>query len=110
MIRAANTGVTCFVNGFGRVTQVLQDDAGNTFTEGVLIGEINVPQDRQLTFYARHGELFAKICAGMTAIAIVVVLGLGQLGRGGSSEPPGFRARNARAAGDGVNRPYLPSR
>ena len=72
MVRAANTGVTCFVNEFGRVTQVLQDDTGNTFTEGVLSGEVNVPQDRQLTFYARHGELFAKLCACVTLIAIVV--------------------------------------
>jgi apolipoprotein N-acyltransferase len=73
MVRAANTGVTCFVNEFGRVTQILQDDTGNTFNEGVLIGEISVPQDRRLTFYARHGELFAKFCASMTAVAILVI-------------------------------------
>ena len=73
MIRAANTGVTCFVNAFGRVTQVLQDDTGNTFTEGVLVGDISVPQDRQLTFYARHGELFAQLCAAVTAIAVIFI-------------------------------------
>jgi apolipoprotein N-acyltransferase len=74
MVRAANTGVTCFVNEFGRVIQILQDDTGNTFNEGVLTGEINVPQDRHLTFYARHGELFAKLCAGITTIAILVLM------------------------------------
>ena len=36
MIRAANTGVTCFINQFGRVTQELRDETGSTFTEGVL--------------------------------------------------------------------------
>jgi apolipoprotein N-acyltransferase len=72
MVRAANTGVTCFVNEFGRITQVLQDDRGSTFTEGVLTGEINVPTEHELTFYTRHGELFAKVCAAFTAIAIVV--------------------------------------
>ena len=72
MVRAANTGVTCFVNEFGRVTQALQDDTGSTFTQGVLTGEINVPIGRELTFYARHGELFAKICAGMTVLVIIV--------------------------------------
>ncbi|HET9418712.1 MAG TPA: apolipoprotein N-acyltransferase [Chthoniobacterales bacterium] len=80
MLRAANTGVTCFINEFGRITQVLRDENGGTFTEGVLTGEVNVPQEpalsdsrtgRQLTFYTRHGELFAKICAGVTAIAVV---------------------------------------
>lgn len=73
MVRAANTGVTCFVNEFGRVTQLLQDEKGSTFIEGVLSGEINVPIERQVTFYARHGELFAKLCACVTLIAIVVM-------------------------------------
>ena len=72
MVRAANTGVTCFVNEFGRVTQMLRDDTGNTFTEGVLTGEITAPQNNELTFYTRHGEWFAECCAGITAIAIVV--------------------------------------
>jgi apolipoprotein N-acyltransferase len=74
MVRAANTGVTCFVNEFGHVTEILQDDAGNTFTEGVLTGEVNVPQHQQFTFYVRHGELFAEVCA---AVALVVILVIG---------------------------------
>jgi apolipoprotein N-acyltransferase len=72
MVRAANTGVTCFVNEFGRVTQKLQDDTGSTFTEGVLTGDVKVPTEHELTFYTRHGELFAKVCAILTTIAIVV--------------------------------------
>ncbi len=74
MVRAANTGVTCFVNEFGRVTQKLQDDTGSTFTEGVLTGEIKVPTEHELTFYTRHGELFAKVCAAVTTMAILVGL------------------------------------
>jgi apolipoprotein N-acyltransferase len=74
MARAANTGVTCFVNEFGRVTQILQDETGGTFTEGVLTGEIKVPTDGELTFYARHGELFAKVCAGVTITTIIVMI------------------------------------
>jgi apolipoprotein N-acyltransferase len=72
MVRGANTGVTCFVNEFGRVTQKLQDDTGSTFTEGVLTGEVKVPTEHELTFYTRHGELFAKLCAILTTVAIVV--------------------------------------
>jgi apolipoprotein N-acyltransferase len=75
MVRAANTGVTCFVNEFGRVTQLLQDETGSTFTEGVLTGEIGVPTERELTFYTRHGELFAKMCTGVTLVTLVIVLG-----------------------------------
>jgi len=76
MIRAANTGVTCFVNQFGRVTQMLRDETGSTFTEGVLAGEIKVPTEQELTFYVRHGELFAKACAAITLVSILVVFGV----------------------------------
>jgi apolipoprotein N-acyltransferase len=72
MVRAANTGVTCFVNELGRITQTLQDEKGNTFAEGVLTGEIKVPAERELTFYTRHGDLFAKLCTGITLIAIII--------------------------------------
>jgi apolipoprotein N-acyltransferase len=72
MIRAANTGVTCFVNQFGRVTQELQDGKGSTFAEGVLTGEVMVPTEYELTFYSRHGELFAKACLAIALIAIVL--------------------------------------
>jgi apolipoprotein N-acyltransferase len=72
MLRAANTGVTCFINQFGRVTQELRDETGSTFTEGVLTGEINVPTEHLLTFYVRYGELFAKACAAVTLLAVIV--------------------------------------
>ncbi|MFN2540592.1 MAG: apolipoprotein N-acyltransferase [Chthoniobacterales bacterium] len=74
MARAANTGITCFISEFGRITQILRDESGSSFTEGVLTGDINVPQDRQLTFYTRHGELFSKFCAGVTGLTIVVLV------------------------------------
>ena len=75
MVRAANTGVTCFINEFGRVTEILRDDAGSTFTEGVLTSETSVPARDNLTFYTRHGEVFAQTCA-VISILIVSVLGL----------------------------------
>ncbi|HEU0209173.1 MAG TPA: apolipoprotein N-acyltransferase, partial [Candidatus Udaeobacter sp.] len=70
MIRAANTGVTCFINQFGRVTQELEN--GSTFAEGVLTGEVIVPAEQELTFYVRHGELFAEICAAVALIAVIL--------------------------------------
>ena len=73
MIRAANTGVTCFVNQFGRITQMLTDETGSTFTEGVLASESKVPTEHELTFYARHGELFAKACAVITLLAVAAI-------------------------------------
>ena len=73
MVRAANTGVTCFINEFGRVTKVLKDEQGSTFTEGALSGTINVPLNGDLTFYVRHGELFSEICAGITVLTLLAL-------------------------------------
>jgi apolipoprotein N-acyltransferase len=74
LVRAANTGVTCFVNEFGRVTQDLVNANGSTFTEGVLTGTVQVPTARTLTFYVRHGELFAELCGCVTLIFLIVRL------------------------------------
>jgi apolipoprotein N-acyltransferase len=74
MARAANTGVTCFVNRFGRVTQTLLDSKGSQFTEGVLTGTLEIPKSGQLTFYVRHGELFAEICGGVALLFLLTQL------------------------------------
>ena len=77
MVRAANTGVTCFVSEFGRVTQILRDDQGSIFEEGTLIGDVNIATEPRLTFYTQHGELFAKLCtifAGTILLAKIVFL------------------------------------
>jgi apolipoprotein N-acyltransferase len=74
MVRAANTGVTCFINEFGQITQKLQDEKGGTFGEGVLVGQVPVPTDASLTFYARRGEFFSEICAGITLAAILALV------------------------------------
>jgi len=78
MVRAANTGVTCFINQFGRVTQVLRDETGDTFGEGVLSGQIRIPVEHELTFYTRHGEWFAKACAMISVIAVAAAMALGK--------------------------------
>jgi apolipoprotein N-acyltransferase len=99
MVRAANTGVSCFVNQFGRITQALKDEKGSTFAEGVLTGEIKVPTEHDMTFYVRHGELFAKACGVVTLLAIIITATFRRTGRGGSPEPPSSDA-NTPGAGD----------
>jgi apolipoprotein N-acyltransferase len=75
MVRAANTGVTCFINQFGHITQTLLDEKRSQFTEGVLTGEVEVPIAGEHTFYVRHGEVFAEACLGITGV-VLIVLGL----------------------------------
>jgi len=74
LVRAANTGVTCFVNEFGRATQVLVDSKGSSFTEGVLTGTVEIPKSREFTFYTRHGDVFAKLCGCVVMVFLVVRL------------------------------------
>ncbi len=73
MVRAANTGVTCFVNEFGRVTQVLLDDTGSQFTEGILSGDVRVPTNYKPTFYVQHGELFERVCGGVGVLTLLAL-------------------------------------
>ena len=90
MVRAANTGVTCFVNEFGRVTQTLVDETGSQFTDGVITGDVMIPTQGTLTFYAQHGELFAQCCACIALVAIALrLLWAVRRGRGGSPDRPG---------------------
>ena len=60
MVRATNTGVTCFIDTLGTVTGKLADpETGSCFIEGCLPGEVRVPRSGELTLYARHGDWFA---------------------------------------------------
>lgn len=69
MVRAANTGVTCFIDCLGRIYRQLEGDDGNTFVAGVLMGEIAVPTFPAKTFHTRHGEVFAYICLAVSGLA-----------------------------------------
>jgi hypothetical protein len=40
----------------------------------VLTGTVAVPTSGELTFYTRHGELFAQICTGIAALFVLVRL------------------------------------
>ena len=69
MVRVANTGITCVIDRFGRITNRLQDDQGSTFIEGVLIAQVDVPTDPRRTFYTRYGEVFSLGCLAAGVIA-----------------------------------------
>jgi apolipoprotein N-acyltransferase len=70
MVRAANTGVTCFINEFGNVTQMLVDENGSTFTEGTLTGQVAIVANPEPTFYVRHGELVEYACVGVSLLTL----------------------------------------
>ncbi|HEY5704801.1 MAG TPA: apolipoprotein N-acyltransferase [Terrimicrobiaceae bacterium] len=74
MVRAANTGVSCVIDRFGRIVSRLQDGKGNTFIEGVLFAQLEVPKDPKKTFYTRNGEVFSLVCLATSAAACALHL------------------------------------
>ena len=75
MVRAANTGVTCVIDRFGRIVNQLQNDRGDTFIEGVLFAQLDVPTNPERTFYTRYGEVFSLGCLVVAAIASIIHIG-----------------------------------
>ena len=67
--RAANTGISCFIDAYGRITGMVKDSTDKpTYVEGYLTMPIRPSKDR--TFYTRHGDVFA----GLNAIIAIVFL------------------------------------
>lgn len=63
LVRSANTGISGFVDAYGRILE--QSDI---FVEAVLVHTLSAR--RTTTFYTRYGDLFARVCAGLTALWI----------------------------------------
>lgn len=72
MVRCANNGVTAFIDHLGRVRQTLKDADGDSFGEGVLYAEIEVPTAPPATFYTRRGDLFSQVCLAIAFAALGV--------------------------------------
>jgi apolipoprotein N-acyltransferase len=68
IVRAANTGISAFIDPFGRITERLQSaDLRELFVEGVLTSEVPLAEGQ--TWYTRHGDMFAFLqilwCVGL---------------------------------------------
>ncbi len=82
MIRAANTGVSCFIDELGSLydreskqafeRKIVDDVSGSTFVTGCLPGVVRMQKDSPLTIYARFGDWFS-ISLGGFALAVVLL-------------------------------------
>ena len=72
LTRAANTGISCFIDPFGRMTGRVQNDNNDIFVEGYLTQEIVLSQEK--TFYTMHGDIFVYVCLILTAVIIALSL------------------------------------
>jgi apolipoprotein N-acyltransferase len=83
--RAANTGISCFIDPNGRITgRVQNSQKKDTFISGWLTGEIS-PSNHK-TFYTRHGDIFAFSCILLSLLAIVASWVLNRLQRKNNNE------------------------
>jgi apolipoprotein N-acyltransferase len=71
--RAANTGVSAFIDPFGRITQRVRGaDKKDLFVEGALVGDVAISRER--TFYTRYGDVFAFSQIGVCALTLAYAL------------------------------------
>ena len=71
VVRAANTGFSCFIDHRGVITESVSDYAGEEiFIDGFIVGEIRPTFSK--TFYTKFGDVFAVICSALALIGFFV--------------------------------------
>lgn len=71
MIRAANTGVSGFIDDRGRVNNYLHDpESGSTYIRGSLPGTLAIERNPAMSTYARIGDAFS-VAMGLVALMAV---------------------------------------
>ena len=76
LVRAGNSGVSCMIGPDGHIHAVLEGlEKGNSIDEpGVLIARVHLNKSDELTFYTRHGDVFAW--GNVLFVAAAVLVGL----------------------------------
>jgi apolipoprotein N-acyltransferase len=70
--RAANTGVSCFIDPYGRIIGRVEENQKDILVAGHLTKNIMLTTER--TFYTTHGDLF--VCAVMSVSVLLIALSL----------------------------------
>lgn len=73
VIRAANTGVSCFINQKGEITDKVGSGGESIFVDGFKMHEITLTRAR--TFYTIYGDIFAYICLFITLAYFLAMRG-----------------------------------
>jgi apolipoprotein N-acyltransferase len=70
VVRAANTGISCFIDPYGRIPAKLEKNNKDIFVEGHLTHQVSLSRKR--TFYTLHGDLFAYACLAISAVMMAL--------------------------------------
>ena len=72
MVRAANTGISAFININGYIYDKLKSDNGEyKEVEGTLTNKVMVNGETTKTWYTKNGDIFAIICLTMSCIILL---------------------------------------
>jgi len=63
LIRASNTGISCFIDPYGRITKRVSSDGEDIFIEGYQTQAVYIQKIR--TFYTKFGDIFVLICLSL---------------------------------------------
>jgi apolipoprotein N-acyltransferase len=72
VVRAANTGISCFINPVGKIYEAVRRDADGKIrrnVEGAVAAPVKLTDQR--TPYVRFGDAFAWLCALLAVVALV---------------------------------------
>lgn len=73
LVRCANTGVSCFIDPYGRIVDRVKDVSGeDLFVRGVLTQTV-IPMESK-TIYNRYGDWLAWLSIGFSGILVIVAL------------------------------------
>lgn len=71
MVRATNSGLSCYIDRQGRVYHVLKDEAGKELgVQGTAVDAVDISGSR--TLYTKWGNVFAVLCTIITAILLII--------------------------------------
>jgi apolipoprotein N-acyltransferase len=69
IVRAANTGISCFINQFGQIYGTVRDaDGKKTYIPGLSVERVAL-NDTQ-TFYTKFGDVFTYLCFGCILMGV----------------------------------------
>jgi apolipoprotein N-acyltransferase len=76
LVRCTNNGLTCWIDEFGRLRQILRDARGSIYAPGILLAEVEIPRPvAARTFYQTNGDWLGWSCAGVAAAWSLFSLG-----------------------------------
>ena len=72
VIRCANTGVSCSINAFGEITEILGKEDQTLFIRESNVLSIVVPSYKRKTIYTKYGDCFVLFCLIFFIVFLIV--------------------------------------